>query len=293
MRVAVIGAKGLVGSDMCEAFEKAGNEVIRLDHDLIEVTDRESVKYALSGKPDIIINTACLHTVACENDPAKAYLINAIGARNIAETANAQGALLIHISTDQVFDGKSDIAYVEMDKPSPVMVYASTKLAGELFVKHACPRHQILRTTALFGKNPTRGKPGGLNFVDLMLKLAKENGLVRVVNDEFTTPTSTISLAKQALILSAHQFPAVEYHGVFHAVGTGSCSWYEFAQEVFAQTHTPVTLQVSPPNFSGFERPKHLTMVNKRLNDLGLNIFKPWREELRGYLEERKCRQAQ
>lgn len=284
MRVAIIGANGQVGSDMSEAFVLAGNEVTRLTHEDLEISNRESVRNALSAKYDVIINTACLHTVACENDPGKAYLINAVGARNVAEVAAKMDALLIHISTDQVFDGKQDRPYVETDAPNPVMVYASTKLAGEQFVLNSGARCQILRTTALFGHNPTRGKPGGLNFVQLMLKLAKEKGIVKVVADEFTTPTSTRSLAKQALLLSK----SVHY-GIFHAVGLGSCSWYDLAKETFEQTGTAVQLEVSPPNFSGFVRPKHLTMENRRLLDLGLNIFKPWREELRGYLEERKC----
>jgi|SRR5271166_4509510 len=279
MKVVIIGANGQVGVDLVKEFVSAAHEVIPMTHDDIEVSDLESVKKALDRDFDVVINTSCSHTMACEKDPGKAYLINAIGPRNLAAKALEHRALLVHVSTDQVFDGQKDTPYIESDVPNPVTVYGNTKLAGEYFALNSGANVQVLRTTALFGNAVTRGKPGGLNFVELMLKLAKEKGVVNVVNEEFTTPTWTVSFAKQALVLST-----TKHYGIFHAFGLGSCSWYEFAKEIFEQADTRVELKISPPNFSGIIRPKYVTMSNFRLRELELNVFKPWREELRGYL---------
>ena len=279
MKIIVIGANGQVGADIVEAFEHAKHSVIQMTHDDIEVSDKDSAKKALDQDFDVVVNTSCLHTLACEKDPARAYLVNAIGPRNLAEVVGEHKGLLVHVSTDQVFDGKKDIPYTELDATSPVTVYGNTKLAGEYFVLNSGANVQVLRTTALFGKHPTRGKPRGENFVEMMLRKAQETGVVRVVNDEFTTPTSTYSFAKQVVRLSK-----TKHFGVFHAFGIGSCSWYEFAEEIFNQTNTPVDLAPSEPNFSGITRPKYVTIENFRLRVLGLNVFLPWRDELRGYL---------
>lgn len=279
MKVIIIGANGQVGVDLVKEFVSAGHEVTSMTHEDIEVSDTESVKEALDREFDVVVNTSCSHTMTCEKDPGRAYLINGIGPRNLAALALEHKALLVHVSTDQVFDGQKDAAYIETDVPNPVTVYGNTKLAGEYFALNSGANVQILRTTALFGHAATRGKPGGLNFVEMMLKLAREKGVVSVVNEEFTTPTSTVSFAKQAVVLST-----TKHYGIFHAFGLGSCSWYEFAKEIFQQTDTKVELKISAPNFSGITRPKYVTMSNFRLRDLDLNVFKPWREELRGYL---------
>lgn len=282
MRVIVIGSNGMVGADAAMEYLRDGHVVIPKNHSDIEVTDKESVKRALDEDYDIVVNTSCLHTLACEKDPARAYMVNAIGPRNLAEVVREHNKLLVHISTDQVFDGKKDIPYTELDSTSPVTVYGNTKLAGEYFIRNSGANAQILRTTALFGMHPTRGKPGGENFVEMMLRKAKQQGTVNVVNDEFTTPTSTVNLAKQIVLLGK-----TKHFGVFHAFGIGSCSWYEFAEEIFKQAGTEVDLQPSAPNFSGIIRPKYVTIENFRLRVLGLNVFRPWREELRIYLESR------
>lgn len=278
MKVAVIGANGQAGVDIAKMFATAGHNVTGLTHSEIEVTDTASIRDTLQGY-DVIINTAALHVVNCEKDPGKAYLVNAIGARNIAETARESHALLIHVSTEQVFDGTKETPYIEFDLPCPRTVYGSTKLAGEYFIINSGADYQILRTAALFGHSPTRGKTGGLNFIELMLKLAREKGIVKVVNDEFVNPTSTVSLAKQMVALSQ-----TEHRGIFHAASHGSCSWYDFAREIFDQTGTEVKLEVAPPAL-GLTRAKYGVLSGFRLRRLNLDVFDTWENELREYLK--------
>ena len=278
MKVIVVGANGQVGTDVVSAFKTAGHEVVALTHEHIEISDQVNVDHILDQPFDVLVNSTCLHTRPCDTDPSKAYRVNAIGARNLAEAARKHNAKIIQISTDQVFSGKKNTPYTEFDLPCPVTVYGSTKLAGEYFVINSGADHQILRTTALFGHSPTRGKTGGMNFVETMLQLAREKEVVTVVGDEFTSPTSTVSLAKQIVKLSTSK-----EQGIFHAVGKGGCSWYEFAKEIFDQTSTIVNVEPSASS-GGFNRPKYLILENFRLRLLGLDVFQSWQDELRGYL---------
>lgn len=283
MRVAVIGADGQLGSDIVSAFSRAGDAVIGLTHADIEVSDRKSVTMALQGSHlNAIVNTAAMHHVErCEQEPAKAYAVNAMGARNLALAANELGALLIHVSTDYVFDGRKCTPYTEMDIPLPLNVYGNTKLAGEHFIRSLAGKHQVVRTSGLYGKQPCRAK-GGLNFVERMLELATQKGRVRVVNDELVTPTFTAELAEQIVGLSRS-----DCNGVFHATAEGGCSWFEFAREIFSITGTRVDLEIaSPGEFPAkVPRPKYSVLENLALKDLGLNHFRSWQEGLRRYLE--------
>jgi dTDP-4-dehydrorhamnose reductase len=278
MKVIVVGANGQVGTDVVSAFKTAGHEVVALTHEHIEISDQVNVDHILDQPFDVLVNSTCLHTRPCDIDPSKAYRVNAIGARNLASVAERKGAKIIQISTDQVFSGKNNTPYTELDQPCPVTVYGSTKLAGEYFVINSGADHQILRTTALFGHSPTRGKTGGMNFVETMLQLAREKEVVTVVGDEFTSPTSTVSLAKQIVKLSTSK-----EQGIFHAVGKGGCSWYEFAKEIFNQTSTIVNVEPSASG-GGFSRPKYLILENFRLRIRGLDVFQSWQDELRSYL---------
>jgi dTDP-4-dehydrorhamnose reductase len=282
MNVAVIGADGQLGSDVVEAFADNGDKVYALAHADIEITSFDSVARALTEPaPQIIVNTAAMHHVEnCEREPDKAYAVNALGPRNLARTARNLGATLIQISTDYVFDGSKTTPYDEGDIPRPLNVYGNTKLAGEYFVRCTTEKHFVLRTSGLYGKRPCRGK-GGLNFVELMLKIAGDRGEVRVVDDESVSPTSTEELARQLVVLSRS-----DCYGLYNATAEDSCSWYEFAQEIFAATDTPVKLTVaSTHDFPAkVARPKYSVLENRALKAHGLNRFGSWREGLRQYL---------
>jgi dTDP-4-dehydrorhamnose reductase len=282
MKIAVIGANGQLGSDVVRAFELNGDEVSALVHADIEASNVDSVRQALRAPgPEVVVNTSAMHHVeACEQDPDAAFLANALGPRNLALVTRDLGALLMHISTDYVFDGQKGEPYVEGDAALPLNVYGNTKLAGEHFVRSLNPKHFVLRTSALYGKHACRGK-GGLNFVELMLKLARDRGKVRVVDNEVVTPTATAELAKQIVALSR-----CDAYGLYHATAEGSCSWYEFAKEIFEITNTKVQLEVAGPGEfpAKVPRPTYSVLENRALKTERLNLFGTWREGLHNYL---------
>jgi len=253
-------------------------------HAEIELSDLDSVAGSLRlRRPDLVVNTAAMHHVEnCEQQPAKAYAVNALGARNLAIVTRDLGALLIHISTDYVFDGEKGEPYVEEDPPLPLNVYGNSKLAGEYFVRSLNPKHFVLRTSALYGIRPCRAK-GGRNFVDLMLKLGCERGEVRVVDNEFVSPTATSELAEQIVLLTRS-----DAYGLYHATAEGSCSWFEFAREIFSAASIPVKLDVaSPTEFPAkVPRPHYSVLENQALKGHGLNVFRPWQEGLHSYLRQ-------
>jgi len=284
MKIAVVGGEGQLGCDVVQAFLSGGDDVYGLSHRDIEVSNINSVsKCLLELNPQVIVNTAALHHVeTCEREPERAFAVNALGARNVAMLAAQIGAKLIHVSTDYVFDGAQGSPYHEQDVPRPLNTYGNTKLAGEYFVRATLDHHFVLRTSAIYGKSPCRGK-GGLNFVQRMLKLGSERDEVRVVNHEFVTPTPTGELAHQIVVLSR-----CDCYGLYHATSEGGCSWYEFAREIFALTNTKAALTVAGPNEfpAKVPRPMYSVLENRGLKAHCLNVFKPWQEGLRRYLSQ-------
>jgi len=285
MKVAIIGANGQLGTDLLATFSAEGDTARGLTHEDIEISSLESVYRALEGfRPDLIVNTAAMHHVEnCEREPEKALAVNAIGARNLAMASRNMGGVLMHVSTDYVFDGNKGKPYVEDDNPIPLSAYGISKLAGEHFVRATTEKHFVVRTSGLYGKSPCRAK-GGLNFIELMLKLARERGEVRVVDSEFVTPTSTAELAQQLIRLSRSQT-----YGLYHATAEGSCSWYEFAREIFSLTGSKVQLHVAGANEfpAKVPRPRYSVLENQALKRQGLNVFKSWQAGLREYLGDR------
>jgi len=282
LKVAVIGANGQLGTDVCKMFMEKGDEVVMLTHDHIDIADMGSVETVLGGiLADAVVNTAAMHHVEkCETDPVSSYLVNGIGARNLSEVCNKTSSLLVHISTDYVFDGKKNAPYVETDIPMPLNVYGNTKLSGEYFVQSVCKQFYILRISGIYGKNPCRAK--GLNFVALMLKLAKERDEVRVVDDEIVSPTFTRDIAAQI----HRMMHADAAYGLYHVTSEGACSWYAFAKEIFAISKSSVRLNKANPDEFPMKvnRPKYSVLENKFLKEQGLNVMPDWKEALASYL---------
>jgi dTDP-4-dehydrorhamnose reductase len=285
MKAVVIGANGQLGSDIVKEFRANGHDITELNHTQIEVSNIDSVSTVLKNlNADIIINTAAMHNVEkCEQDPAMAFAVNGIGVRNLAMVCNDTGSVLIHISTDYVFDGSKNAPYTETDKPSPINVYGNTKVSGENFIMGISKKYFIIRTSGVYGHNPCRAK-GGLNFVELMLKLSKERDELRVVNDEVVTPSSTAEISKQLLKLAQSNV-----YGLYHASAEGSCTWYEFAKKIFEFTGSKVKLNMANPDEFPMKvpRPKYSVLENANLKKEGLNIFKPWDKALKEYLDAR------
>lgn len=285
MNVAVIGANGQLGSDLVAAFSNHGNAVSALTHADVEITNLNSVSRALEEfEPQVIVNTAAMHHVEkCQCEPDQAFAVNALGAKNLATAARDLNAVLMHVSTDYVFDGCAGRAYLEDDHPRPLNAYGITKLAGEHFIRATTDKYFVIRTSGLYGKHACRAK-GGLNFIELMLKLAKERNEVRVVDSEIVTPTCTSELAEQIVALSRS-----DSYGLYHATAEGACSWYEFAREIFSFTKTSVNLRVAAPNEfpAKVARPKYSVLENGALKSQGLNVFTPWQKGLQKYLNQR------
>lgn len=290
MKVAVIGADGQLGSDLHAAFAAIGDDILPLGHRDVEVSSADSVRAALDPfAPELVINTAALHHVErCENNPDAAFAVNAIGARNLALYATDADCALMHFSTDYVFNGRQSLPYLEEALPGPLNVYGASKLAGEHFVRSIAPRHFVLRVSALYGTHPCRGK-GGRNFVELMLKLGTERPEVRVVDDEFVSPTSTAAVARQAVTMSR-----TAAYGLFHATAEGSCSWFQFAQEIFTTACLPAKLLPARPGEfpAKVRRPSYSVLENAALKRLGLNTFVNWNDGVKEYILARQAAAA-
>jgi dTDP-4-dehydrorhamnose reductase len=282
MRVAVIGATGQLGTDVVRRFDAAGHEVISLGHADVDVADEPAVREALLAlRAAVVVSTAAMHQVdRCEEEPAAAFRVNALGARNVARACAEAGSAVVYVSTDYVFDGMSRTPYREHDLAHPVNAYGVTKLAGEMFVSAECPRSFVVRTSALYGTNPCRGK-GGLNFVRLMLRLATERPEIRVVTDEVVCPTYTLQLADAIVKLAG-----TDSYGTYHAVSRDSCSWYEFADAIFRRTGThanliPATSQEFPKKT---RRPAYSALDTSRIHKIGVDALTSWDDALGQYL---------
>ncbi len=284
MRVAVIGANGQLGCDICKAFITSGNEVIPLNHDVIEIADIDSAKFNLEqAKPHIVINTAAMHNVeACEANPLKAFEINSLGAKNLAVLSNVLDYILFSISTDYVFRGDKNSPYIETDSPLPLNVYGNSKYSGEIFIRTIAKKYLIIRVSGLYGTNPCRAKSGS-NFVRLMLKLAKERDEIRVVDDEVLSPTFTGDIARQLVAMSK-----LDNYDIYHVVAQGGCSWYKFAQKIFELSGLTVNLKVAGPGeFSAkVPRPKYSVLENHNLKKINLDLMEPWQNGLQRYLSD-------
>lgn len=285
MKVAVTGAKGQLGTDLCRALHSF--DVIPFTHADIEIADMASVREAMvKHKPAVIINTAAYVRVDdCEDKKEKAFQVNALGARNVAVVAQELGAKLVHISTDYVFGGEAELRttpYTEFDTPIPLNIYGKSKLVGENLVRHFCLRHFVIRASALFGVAGSSGKGG--NFIETMLRLAKERDELRVVNDQVFSPTYTRDLARKIT-----QLMTTECYGIFHITDGGACSWYQFTTEIFKLAGlktrvVPITSEQYPQKA---RRPRYSVLDNYHLRLLGMDDMRPWQEALRDYLEAR------
>lgn len=276
LKVLVTGAKGQLGSELVRMLSPVF-EVYGFTRQQLDVTRFSEVRECVRQlRPDVVIHAAAYTQVdLAESHPDAAYAVNAYGTRNLAVAAEEAGAAIVYISTDYVFDGTSRRPYREFDPVGPLNVYGKSKCAGEQIVQTLSRRHYIVRTSWLYG-------PGGPNFVRTMLQLAKTAPELRIVDDQIGSPTYTADLAQfiGELILTGQ-------YGIYHASNQGSCSWHEFAREIFARTELQVT--VTPVRTQDFPRPAPrpsysvLDHMAIRLN--GLSALRPWQEALQDCLQ--------
>ena len=241
MKILITGANGQVGHCLVNQLQGRA-EILAAHRDTLDITDRAAVMQAVSAfRPDAVINTAA-HTAVdkAESEPEAAYAINRDGARYLAESAEAVGALMLHISTDYVFDGQGSEPYREDHAVAPQSVYGQSKLAGEQAVAEACARHIILRTAWVFGEH-------GNNFVKTMLRLGAQRDSLGIVADQRGAPTYAGDIAA-ALIEMAQQLHSgrSQAFGVYHFSGSPYVSWFEFAQTIFEQAVAQGVLPRAP-----------------------------------------------
>lgn len=283
MKILLIGAGGQLGRDL-SAAAASPHQLLPATHAQLDIRDPSAVdRYMAGARPDAVISTAAFHHVeTCERQPKEAFATNAFGVLNLARACQRHGAILMHFSTDYVFDGQQRTPYLEGDRPRPLNAYGMSKLAGEYLLAANCPRHFILRTTGLYGLAGSAGKGG--NFVETMLKKAAAGEPIRVVRDQVLTPTSTADLAAKSLeLLATGRF------GLYHVTSEGQCSWFEFAAKIFALSGlhpnlTPVDSAAFP---STVRRPEFSVLAKESLRAAGLAPMPAWQDALARYLRSR------
>ena len=285
MKIVIVGAKGQLGSDLVKVLRPL-HDLIPLTSADIQVTSPESVEAILrTHRPELVMNMAAFHKVdVCEDEIEPTFAVNTYGVRTLALACRAHNAALLHMSTDYVFGGDKarTTPYTETDAPAPINAYGISKLAGELFVRYLMERYYILRVCGLYGVAGSAGKGG--NFVELMLRLAREGRPIKVVDDQRLTPTYTVDVACQiATLIETGRY------GLYHATSQGDCTWYEFAAEIFRQSGLTPSLGKARTGDFGEKatRPAYSVLENRALQAVGLDRMRPWRDALAAYLQER------
>lgn len=280
MNILITGARGQLGRD-CRDVLQSAHALTLADLPETDLTDRAQARELVKAcRPDVIVNCAAYTQVdAAEQDHEACHLANAILPFNLAEAAREVGALMIHLSTDYVFDGEKPPPepYVETDPTNPVSWYGQTKLAGEQAVQETCPRHAILRTAWLYGRH-------GRNFPKTILakiRTAPTHPLW-IVNDQFGSPTWSWRLAQQI-----REVAEASATGLFHASSEHWCTWYDFARELIRLAG--VSHVIEPCKSSDYKaaarRPTNSILENRALKCANLNRFVPWQEDLAVFVE--------
>lgn len=279
MKILITGASGMLGGDFTVAARELGHEVIALSRSDLDLTDQSAVETLVEEHaPATVVNCAAWTDVdGAETHEEEATEVNASGAGYLGAAAAAIGASICQISTDYVFDGAKETPYVESDPTSPIQAYGRSKLAGEETVRAANPNHFIVRTSWLFGV--ANQKP---NFVETMLEVGSTGVPVKVVHDQVGSPTFTGHLAAGLARLIE-----TDSYGIHHMAGTGECSWYEFADEIFRQAQMEVDL--IPIDTAAFPRPARRPGNSVLVSEWETPIMLPeWKTGLAEYLQSRR-----
>ncbi|MBI4567125.1 MAG: dTDP-4-dehydrorhamnose reductase [Planctomycetes bacterium] len=282
IRILLTGARGQLAQDVAAVFQaKARAEVHPRTHEELDVTDGAAVRQALvETRATHLVNTAAFHKVdLCEDEGASAFRVNALGAQTLALACRDSDAVLVHFSTDYVFGRTTDGPFTEESRPGPVNLYGASKLAGEYLISQNWAKHFVLRACGLYGRAGASGKGG--NFVQTMLRLARDGKPIRVVDDQVLTPTSTREVARLL-----PELLRADAYGLYHFTAEGQCSWYEFARAIF--NLAGLRPEISPVASTEFptraRRPAYSVLENAGLKRLGICRFRHWRECLAEYL---------
>jgi dTDP-4-dehydrorhamnose reductase len=276
VRVLVTGAGGQLGADLVAAFSEAGSyQVVGAPRSQLDVGDRDAVRAAMgAAPPDVIVHAGAWTAVdACESDPDRAWRVNAVGTRNVAEGAARVGAYLLYVSTDYVFDGTSSRPYVEWDDPRPLGVYGRSKLGGEREALAGAPGACVVRTSWVCG-------PHGTNILKTILGLAATRDRLAFVDDQRGCPTFTGDLARMIVRLAAERRP-----GIYHVTNQGETTWFQFARDVVAaagrdpaMVEPVATSALHPPRPA--PRPANSVLDNAALRAAGVPLLRDHHQPL-------------
>lgn len=289
MVVLVTGANGQLGQALQSI---SGNfpeiDFVFCDSTRLDITDLNNIKQSFKQfKPDYCINAAAYTAVdKAESEPEKAQLINVKGAKNLAEVCKEYDTILLHISTDFVFDGTNKTAYKEEDTPNPTGVYGLTKLQGEKAIQETFDNYFIIRTSWVYSQFAN-------NFMKTMLRLASERDSLSVVNDQIGTPTNAVDLAEVLISMICHtersrsaynQQPATNNHfGIYNFSNEGQCSWYDFAREIFEINNVNINLSAIPTTSfpTPAKRPAFSVLDKTKIKKFFQVEIKDWKESLK------------
>lgn len=276
MKILILGAKGMLGHELAKAFSNKNKyETFLWDRAELDITNQEEADKKIKAlNPDVIINSAAYTAVdQAESDEELAYKINSYAVGYLAHIAKETGALLVHFSTDYVFDGENHLGYKEdYSIKNPVTVYGKSKKLAEKMIEDISPRYYIIRTQWLFGAT-------GKNFIETMLYLAGEDKEIKVVNDQFGSPTYAKDLAEKVREMIEEDRES----GIYHITNSNTCNWYEFALKIFelAGLHPTVKPVKSEEFAAPAKRPTYSMLINTKLTPL-----RSYEDAVKAYLVE-------
>lgn len=277
MKVLVTGINGQLGHDVMRELEKRGHEAVGVDIEEMDITDAACVRRVMTRTvPEAVIHCSAYTAVdRAEEEVELCRRVNAEGTKNVAEVCEELDCKLLYLSTDYIFSGEGERPWEPGDEPDPLNVYGLTKYEGEQEIKSRINKFFIVRISWVFGVN-------GNNFIKTMLRLGRENGAVRVVDDQIGSPTYTYDLA--VLLVDMIE---TEKYGEYHATNEGVCSWYEFAKEIFAAAGMS-EVEVTPVSSEEFpvkaKRPKNSRMSKEELVKNGFNKLPSWQDAVKRYV---------
>ena len=279
MVVLVTGANGQLG----QAIQFISGKYPEIDFVFcsssdLDITNLENCKAVFAKhQPHFCINTAAYTAVdKAESESDKAHLINAVGPENLAKVCKEFDTILVHISTDFIFDGTSKVPYLETDVPNPKSIYGQTKLDGEIAIQKNWEKHFIVRTSWVYSQFAN-------NFMKTMLRLASELDNLSVVNDQIGTPTNAVDLAEVLLkIITSCQTESHEVFGIYNFSNEGVCSWYDFAATIFHQKGIEIDLKPIPTDSypTPAKRPAYSVLDKTKIKKVFGVEIKNWKESL-------------
>lgn len=271
----------MLGQDVVAEIKSRHLPVLPLAHGACNITSLDDCRaHLLPYYPEVVINCAAYTKVdQAEADREAAWAVNATGAGNVAKVCKEAGARMIHVSTDYVFDGSGERPWTTDDPTGPLGAYGASKLEGERAVQEALgDAAVIVRTSWLYGAN-------GPNFVKTMLRLAQEGRDLKIVSDQVGSPTYTVDLARALVDLALGAG-----NGIYHITNAGTCTWFEFAREIFRQSRVRPEGTFKPCTTSEYptpaRRPANSRMDGSRFTNAGYSPLPPWQDALRRYLLE-------